>query len=143
MNEQVSSFLREALNRAVGPVGSFKAASSQLRIKDVSTGKQMWIVTQYVGGRHGCGSEQDGFWAHSNDLDLFAGSRGYTIEVVKRTTEELIEATLAGLAKQFADTAQVQVFIKFSKYPYHDAPSALKGSSSFSKLIETTEDPEN
>lgn len=139
MKALTADFIRTALHRAVQPVGLFEATNSRICIKLANSDKQFWIVTQYVAGRHGCGWEQDGFWAHSNDIDLFAGSQGYTIDVVKQATGHMVEPIMEKLQGVFADADEVTVRIEFSPYPNRKVLATLVGDSQTQELTEAPE----
>lgn len=136
MKAPTAEFVRSALHRAVAPVGLFQMATSRICIKDANSDRLIWITTQYVGGRHGCGWEPDGFWAHSNDLDLFAGSHGYTVDVVKQATGHLVEPIMEKLTKHFPDVENVTVRIEFSPYPGYQTLPTLVGDTHTNELVE-------
>ena len=136
MKAHAAEFLRTALQRAVMPVGLFQTATSKICIKDANSDRHLWIETQYVGGRHGCGWEQDGFWAHSNDNDLFAGSHGYTVDVVKQAAGHMVEPIMEQLNKYFADVEDFSVRIEFGPYPGYQALTTLVGDSQSNELVD-------
>ncbi len=141
MDSNITDFLREATDRAVSPVGLFKCSSSQMCVTDEDTKASLWVVTQYVGGRHGCGWEQDGFWARSSEIDGAAPTQGYTFESVRTSTGHLIEPICAGLAKHFADAKRVSVRIQFTPYPNYPELNVLLGDTEGGVIFERPEPP--
>jgi hypothetical protein len=101
--------------------------------------RQLWVITDYVGGRHGCGNEPDGFWAHSNDRDRLTASQDYTLSVVRHTTADLIEPVSQVLSGVFDDAQSLTVKITFQPFSGYAQLPVLIGDSDSGQLTEKTD----
>ncbi len=99
MNSQLSDFLRNAVLAAITPVEKFQARCAKLLFSTVDGAPKICVVIDYVGGRHGCGSEQDGFWAHSNDGDSAVFAQDYRLSLVNHTASLLFLRSLRNWKK--------------------------------------------
>jgi hypothetical protein len=136
MDTQVVDFLRQAVVRAITPLGSFDARQSQLRISQPGAEKQITILSQYVGGRHGCGWEQDGFWSRTLEAVSYPSLHGH-FEVVKTSIGQMVEPICAMLEQEFAGAACLIVIIEYVVYPNYRQLPGLEGDSRSDRLHES------
>ena len=98
---------------------------------------QICVVIDYVGGRHGCGSEQDGFWAHSNDGDSAVFAQDYRLSLVNHTASLLVPQVVAELEKILSACEAISVRLEFHSYSgYANVPTLIGSFSSEEPLFD-------
>ena len=132
MNSQLSDFIRKAVVAAITPVEKFQARCTKLFVSTVDGAPQICVVIDYVAGRHGCGSEQDGFWAHSNDRDSGASSftQDYRLSEVNHSGSLLVPQVVGKLEEIISASEAISIRLEFHPYEGYAKLPTLIGSFS-------------
>jgi hypothetical protein len=110
VNESVKSFLSTvAVPPVVNVIRMGQATECRISVQGDNKSFPVWVTVTYAPPRHGCGWEQDALWGRTNDADLFAGSHGPSFNEAKVEPQELIDAIVTFLEREFAGCNRVEV----------------------------------
>lgn len=128
MQGQKAVFFSQALLAVIAPalsqVANTKAQSASILVTPDVTGDPITITVQFAGGRHGCGDEGTGVWAHTKGVydDL-------RFDRASANSDELVEPILTYLTGRLKDASVVSAIATFQPYPGGETIEAVTTSS--------------
>ncbi len=116
MQGQKTASFAEALLRVITPalsqVGDTKAMKASITVVSDVVATPIVITVQFAGGRHGCGDEGTGVWAHTQGV--YDENR---FERASANNADLVEPILTYLTGRLANSKIVTATATFEPYP--------------------------
>ncbi|MBP7864228.1 hypothetical protein KA183_21255 [bacterium] len=128
MQGQKAVFFSQTLLAVIAPalsqVANTKAPTASIMITPDVSGEPINISVQFVGGRHGCGDEGTGVWAHTKGVydDL-------RFDRAAANGDELVEPLLSYLTARLKDASVVSAIATFQPYPGGETIEAITAAS--------------
>ena len=97
---------------ALNQVADTKAQTASIIVTPDVSSQPITITVQFAGGRHGCGDEGTGVWAHTQGVydDL-------RFDRASANADELVDPILTYLTGRLADATAVSAIATFQPYP--------------------------
>ena len=139
LNERVAQFVRKVVTQAIETVGRRDAHDSRLCVTAPGMQFPIWITTEICPPRHGCGFEQDSYWSHTNDADLFAGSHGLSLSEAKNDWRELVDPVCAFVERELGGAAKIEAKLIYFPHRGQGFLPMLEGDSDGNYLRDVPE----
>ncbi len=131
MQGQNAVFFSQTLLAVIAPalsqVANTKAQTASIVVTSDVSGQPIIVTVQFVGGRHGCGEEGTGVWAHTQGVydDL-------RFDQANANSDELVEPLLSYLTGRLKDASVVSATATFKSYPGGETIEAVTAPSAAS-----------
>ncbi len=128
MQGQNAVFFSQTLLAVIAPalsqVANTKAQTASIMVTPDVSGQPIIVTVQFAGGRHGCGEEGTGVWAHTQGVydDL-------RFDQANANSDELVEPLLSYLTGRLKDATVVSAIASFQPYPGGESIEAVTTSS--------------
>ncbi len=128
MQGQNAVFFSQTLLAVIAPalsqVAETKAQTASIMVTPDVSGQPIIVTVQFAGGRHGCGEEGTGVWAHTQGVydDL-------RFDQANANSDELVEPLLSYLTGRLKDATVVSAIASFQPYPGGETIEAVTASS--------------
>jgi hypothetical protein len=139
MTPRHTQFIRKVVTQAVETVGRGDAHDSRLCFSAPGMQFPVWITTEICPPRHGCGFEQDSYWSHTNDADLFAASHGASFSEARNNWRELPDLICAYIERELAGAEKIEAKLIFFPHPGQGYLPMLEGDSDSNYLRDIPE----
>jgi hypothetical protein len=119
-----SQALLAVIAPALSQVANTKAQTASIMVTPDVSGQPIVVTVQFAGGRHGCGDEGTGVWAHTQGVydDL-------RFDQAKAQSDELVEPILSYLTGRLKGASVVSAIASFQPYPGGESIEAVTASS--------------
>jgi hypothetical protein len=139
MTDRISGFARTVVTQGVETVLRGSARDARLVFHGSGPKFPICITVELCPPRHGCGWEQDAYWAHTNDADLFAGSHGPSLSVARNDPKQLIEEVCRFLDSELSGQSRVEARIVYGQYQGQSFLPIYEGDSDTGRLRDMPE----
>lgn len=120
----ISKTLLTVIAPALAGVAETKAQKAVIMVIPDASGQPISIAVQYAGGRHGCGDEGTGVWAHTEGV--YGNER---FDRAAANADDLVEPILSYLSSRLKDASVVSAVASFQPYPGYETIDSVIASS--------------
>ena len=139
MNESIKQFSRKVVADAIATVIRGDAHDARLVFRVNGSTLPLCLTIEICPPRHGCGWEQDSYWAHTNENDRFGAAHGLSLSVAKNDSNELVDAVCEFLERSFIRASRVEATLVYMPHQGQSYLPVLEGDSDSGTLRDIPE----